>query len=282
MSRPLRIEYPGALYHVTARGNRKEKIYLSEYDRKFFLKILESVIDRYHWVCYAYCLMDNHYHLLIETPDANLSRGMRQLNGVYTQKFNWLHDTVGHIFQGRYKAYLIDKESYFLEVLRYIVLNPVRAGFVKDPSEFEWSSFTATVRSSEKPFFLSIDRVLRYFSENENDAIRLYKEFVLSGIGKESPWKELRGVVLGHERFVEEVENRIKHRGDPGEISKAERFVAKPELSEIFFGLKSKDDRNRRIIQAVFKSGYSSKEVSDYLGIHYSTVSKILGSGLES
>jgi len=140
MSRPLRIEFAGALYHVTSRGDRQEDIYQSNDDREVFLNIMSDVCERYNWVIHAYCLMSNHYHLLVETPDQNLSKGMRQLNGVYTQAFNRNNKRVGHVFQGRYKAILVQKESYLLELARYIVLNPVRARMVRFVKEWPWSS----------------------------------------------------------------------------------------------------------------------------------------------
>jgi REP element-mobilizing transposase RayT len=132
MARPLRVQYAGAAYHVTSRGNAGSSIFKDDKDRLTLLKVLKDVNDRYHWFCHAYCLMDNHYHLVIETPDGNLSRGMRHLNGVYTMRFNRDHQRVGHVFQGRYKAILIQKESHLLEVCRYVVLNPVRAGMVQE------------------------------------------------------------------------------------------------------------------------------------------------------
>lgn len=109
MARPLRIEHPGALYYVTSRGNSQSNIFITDTDRSSFLEILESAINRFNWICHSYCLMDNHYHLLIETPKGNLSRGMRRINGIYTQKFNWIYKKTGHVFQGRYKAILVDK-----------------------------------------------------------------------------------------------------------------------------------------------------------------------------
>ena len=130
MSRPLRLEFAGALYHVTSRGDRQEDIYDDDCDRRLFLDIFGDVCDVYNWVCHGYCLMSNHYHLIVETPDANLSKGMRQLNGLYTRKYNLSHNRVGHVFQGRYKAIHVDKERYLLELARYVVLNPVRAGMV--------------------------------------------------------------------------------------------------------------------------------------------------------
>ncbi|MCX5812281.1 MAG: transposase [Proteobacteria bacterium] len=140
MARPLRIEYPGAFYHITSRGNAGQDIYLDDTDRQRFLAILAGVLEDYHWVCYAYCLMSNHYHILIETPDPNLSAGIRQLNGVYTQSVNRRHGTRGHIFQGLFKSILVKKESHLLELCRYIVLNPVRAGMTLSPDIWQWSS----------------------------------------------------------------------------------------------------------------------------------------------
>ena len=141
MARPLRIEYPGALYHVTARGNARQRIYNDSKDCQAFLDLLGKLSDRYHWLCHAYCLMTNHYHLLLETPEGNLAEGMRQLNGIYTQAFNRRHHKVGHVFQGRYHAILVDKDCYLLEVARYIVLNPVRAKMVKEAQAYLWSSY---------------------------------------------------------------------------------------------------------------------------------------------
>ena len=139
MARPLRIEFAGALYHVTARGNAREDIYGDDIDRQQFLSLLQSTVTRYDWYCHAYCLMDNHYHLLIETNTPTLSKGMKFLNGTYTQYYNRQHHRVGHVFQGRFKAILVQKESYLLELARYIVLNPVRARRVRSANEWRWS-----------------------------------------------------------------------------------------------------------------------------------------------
>ena len=144
MARPLRLEFAGALYHITSRGDRQEAIYLDDPDRECFLALLRDVRERYNWLIHAYCLMDNHYHLLVETPDGNLSKGMRHLNGVYTQSSNARHGRVGHVFQGRYNAILVQKEAYLLELARYIVLNPVRARMVRTALDWPWSSPTAT------------------------------------------------------------------------------------------------------------------------------------------
>ena len=140
MSRPLRLEFAQALYHVTSRGDRREPIYVDDLDRTEWLEVLSQVCARFNWRCHAWCLMGNHFHVLIETPEPNLSAGMRQLNGVYTQRFNHRHGKVGHVFQGRFKAILVERESYLLEVSRYVVLNPVRAGIVRDVADWPWSS----------------------------------------------------------------------------------------------------------------------------------------------
>ncbi|VAW68152.1 FIG00759408: hypothetical protein [hydrothermal vent metagenome] len=165
MARPLRLEFAGALYHVTARGNRQEDIFEEDADRLEFISIFQTVCEQYNWVCHAYCLMGNHYHLLIETPDANLSKGMRQLNGVYTQTFNRKHNRVGHLFQGRYKSILVEKDSYLLELSRYIVLNPVRAQMVRSVVNWRWSSYRAMTGQIKKPAFLEVDWVLSAFGK---------------------------------------------------------------------------------------------------------------------
>lgn len=145
MSRPIRLEYPGAVYHVTVRGNEKRKIFCDDSDRILLLDLLGKAVDRFGWILTAYGLMPNHFHLVMELISANLSRGMQWLNGTYAQAFNRRHDRVGHLFQGRFKAFLVDKENYMLEVLRYVVLNPVRAKMVSRPEDYAWSSHRATV-----------------------------------------------------------------------------------------------------------------------------------------
>ena len=187
MSRPLRIEYPGALYHVTARGNARSHIYRDDTDRKDFLTILAGVVKRFGWVCHAYCLMGNHFHLLIETPKPNLSRGMRQLNGVYTQHFNRRHRRAGHLFQGRFKAILAERDSYFLELARYIVLNPVQAKLAKSAAHYPWSSYRATLGTAPAPQGLTVDGILEHFGKTRPTARKRYAEFVQAGQGVASP-----------------------------------------------------------------------------------------------
>jgi REP element-mobilizing transposase RayT len=163
MARPLRIEYPGAVYHVTSRGKERREVFFTDDDRGGFLTVLGEVCKRFDWLCHSYCLMSNHYHLLLETPQANLSKGMRQLNGVYTKQINRRHGWVGHLLQGRFQGILVEKDSYLLELARYIVLNPVRAGMVDRAEDWGWSSYRASVGLEASPGFLTTDWVLSSF-----------------------------------------------------------------------------------------------------------------------
>lgn len=204
MSRPIRIAFPDALYHVTTRGDRRENIFDDDQDRQIFLSTLEQVVTRFNWICYAWCLMNNHYHLLIQTPDGNLSKGMRQLNGVYTQASNRRHQRAGHLFQGRFKAILVDRDAYLLELTRYVVLNPVRAGMIKQPTDWAWSSYRASVGLEPAVPWLAVDRLLSQFAKRRSLAQRRYAQFVAEGIKAASPWLNLKGqVFLGDEQFVQ-------------------------------------------------------------------------------
>jgi len=157
MARPLRIEFPGAVYHITSRVNEKKKIFRDDQDHSTFLTILHRVVVRYNWLCHAYCLMNNHYHLLVETPEGTLSIGMRQINGVYTQLFNKRYERVGHLFEGIFKGILVQKDSHLLEVCHYIVLNPVRAKVAEAPYKWKWSSYWATAGLVKPHVCLSTD-----------------------------------------------------------------------------------------------------------------------------
>lgn len=188
MSRPLRITFPGALYHLPRRGNAQAAIYADDADRRAFLDVLTQIVQRYHWFCHAYCLMDNHYHLLIETPEGNLSQGARQLNGVYTQQSNRRHGRVGHVLQGRYKAILVEKDRYLLALCRYVVLNPVRAGMVRSAREYRWSSYRATAGLSAIPELLCTDWLLAQFGGEHSEAQHQYRRFVAEGVKRPAPW----------------------------------------------------------------------------------------------
>ena len=279
MARPLRIEYPGAVYHITSRGNEKKAVFKDDSDRAVFLKTLAQVNKRYNWICHAYCLMDNHYHLLIETPYGNLSVGMRQLNGVYTQAFNRRHRRTGHLFQGRYKAILIQKDSHLLEVCRYIVLNPVRARILQNPGVWEWSSYKATSGRGNFHPCLTIDWVLGQFSTNRKKAQNKYRQFVQQGIGKESIWTDLKAqAILGEDNFADEFIDYLKKHKDITDIPKSQRYLNRPLIEKIFSEDITGDKRKRdkKIVEATGKYGYTQREVADNLKMHFTSVSRII------
>src|SRR4030042_1897831 len=279
MARPLRIEFPGAVYHITSRENDRKEIFEDDLDRKAFLEILYRVCTRYHWLCHAFCLMDNHYHLLVETPEGNLSIGMRQLNGVYTQAFNRRHGRVGHLFQGRFKAILIEKDSHLLEACRYVVLNPVRAKRVHRPGEWIWSSYGATAGRAKRHPCLVTDWVLSQFGSERKIAEASYRRFVRDGIGVESVWKSVRAEsVLGEGDFIESLSDYVRGRKQIPEIAKSQRFMNKPPLRDIFRSevLRDKRKRDKSIGKAVLEHGYTQREVADHLRIHFTSVSRIL------
>ena len=214
MSRPIRIEFPNALYHVTARGDRREDIFEDDTDRQAFLGILARVVEQFNWLCYAWCLMDNHYHLLIQTPDANLSKGMRHLNGVFTQTSNRRHGRVGHLFQGRFKAILVDSDAYLLELARYVVLNPVRAGMVRKPQMWLWSSYRASLGLAPAEPFLAVDGLLAQFANRRAVARARYAKFVAEGIKAPSPWRDRnRAIAKAHATGAYSYQQIAEHFG---------------------------------------------------------------------
>ena len=223
--------------------------------------------------------MDNHYHLVVETPEGNLSRGMRQLNGIYTQKYNWKYGKTGHIFQGRYKAILVDKEGYLLELCRYVVLNPVRANIVKRPLDWQWSSYRSTAGSVKSPQWLSTDWILTQFGRSRRRAQRLYQKFIMEGITKETPWKDLKGqIFLGDREFIEECKRILDASTDLQEIPRLQRYAERPVLAELMNEEIRRDraQRDQAVYHAHVTYGCTLKEIGDHLGVHYTTVSKIM------
>ena len=281
MARPLRIEYPGAVYHVMARGNARGPIYLDDADRSMFLRVLARTVSDCNWLCHSYCLMTNHYHLLVEIPEGNLSAGMRQLNGVYTQRFHKRHGSSGHIFQGRFKSILVDKDSYLLQLSRYILLNPVRAGLVHDPADFKWSSYRATVGKDAVPEFLTVDWLWSQFAEQRQEARRQFRLFVLAGEQEESLWKDLRGqCILGGEKFLRMVMPKLREKTAISEIPRQQRYADRPPLSELLpASFPSKAARNEAIVRAHRDYGYTQTAIAEEIGLHYSTVSRIVCQG---
>jgi len=268
MVRPLRIEYPGAVYHVTCRGNARERIFLSDADRELFLQVLTQVVERFNWLCHAYCLMTNHYHLLVETVGPTLPRGMRQLNGVYTQAFNGRHRRTGHVFQGRYKAILVEKDACLLELARYVVLNPVRAQAVRSAKDWIWSSYRATAGMAPAQPFLTSDWILSQLGTWAEKAQAEYRRFVSAGRGV-SVWESLRGqIYLGSDEFVEQHAPRESQQ--TREVPRVRRLVDWPAPDSI--ARTPKDAAG--VPEAYIEDGYAQKEIATHLGVHYSAISR--------
>ena len=275
MARPLRIEYEGAVYHVTSRGNAGQAIFADDEDRSEFLEILGDAVERFAWACHAYCLMSNHYHLLLETPHANLSSGMRHLNSVYTQRFNRRHRRAGHVLQGRFKSILVEKESHLLELARYVVLNPVRAKMVKSVRHWPWSSYRATAGQEDPLPLLTTEWILSQFSRDSKEARTQYRKFVRQGRGAEV-WGELRGgVLMGSGRFVDEMNPLLLEAKQEREIPRRERLVSRPSLDQLFAGVESNEARDAKIFEATRIHEYTLAQLQDHLGLHYSTISRI-------
>jgi REP element-mobilizing transposase RayT len=235
MARPLRIEYPDAVYHVTSRGNECRPIFRSNEDRKAFLNFLGDAAKRFGWSITAWVLMTNHFHLVIQTPEPNLSRGMHWLNGTYAGWFNHQHDRWGHLFGGRFKAFLIEKDTYFTEVLRYVVLNPVRAKMVERPEHYRWSSYRATVGLEHAPEWLDTDAALHPFGPETQVAQACYGEFVGEKVGcDERLWdKVINAIYLGTEAWAKKMRHVVESKPRSTDHPKEQRAIGRPKMHEV-------------------------------------------------
>lgn len=271
MARPLRIEYAGAFYHLTARGNARQDIFLADEDRECFLRLLGIAAQRYNWRVHAYCLMNNHYHLVVETVDDTLSKGMKYINGTYSQYFNRQHDRVGHVFQGRFKSILVEKDSYLLELCRYVVLNPLRAGITTKLKDWPWSNYLATTGKVEPPSWLAVDDSLGLFSSKQNTAIKQYRQFVKQGLNKPSPWLSLKNqVFLGADEFVTEAQNRVAKDQSIKDVPKRQRSALPEPLAKYAEQYSPKEAMAR-----AYQSGhYTLAQVGEHFGVSYATVSR--------
>jgi len=272
MARPLRIEFAGGLYHITSRGNAQQDIYTDNHDRAAFLELIDKTRARFVWQVHAYCLMGNHYHLLIETGTPTLARGMKLLNGCYTQFFNRKHRRVGHLFQGRYKAILVDKESYLLELARYIVLNPVRAGMVRTAAQWEWSSYRSTAGLAERSPLLTTDWILSCFADKRNQAQERYRRFVQAGKNQPSPWEQLKNqIYLGDDKFVQAMQSKLDPDQSLNDIPRKQK-LAPPKPIEYF--ARNFSDRSEAMARAYLSQHYTLEEVGKAFGVSYATVSR--------
>jgi len=264
MARPLRIEYPGAFYHVTSRGNEKKDIFKTRRDREKFISYLQSSVERYGAQIHAYCLMTNHYHLLLETPRGNLSEIMQHINGAYTTYFNVKRKRTGHLFQGRYKAIVIEADEYALELSRYIHLNPVRAGMVNEPQEHEWTSYKCYAGMAAESKWLKTDFILSYFGENRIESGRKYQQYVtdLLKTEYESPLNSaVASTILGTPEFIAEISERHVAGKQP------DRSV--PAVKELC-GIHSLDEIVRAINEVLIGQEKLAKKVSIYFCHRYS------------
>jgi REP element-mobilizing transposase RayT len=292
MARPLRIIYEGAFYHVTARGNERKRIFLSRTDKEKFLSYLQDGIRKYGVVLHAYVLMENHYHLLVETPKANLPSFMHTLNSAYTTYFNIKRKRSGHLFQGRYKAFLVSADSYLLELSRYIHLNPVRSGIVKKPEEYPYSSYRLYILPNQASI-VSRDLIWDAISKNQNKAPQFYRVFVESALDKEirNPFEEVYGgILLGSKAFIKDVLTRAKDEIlQKKDISHQNSLTGKTsDLQEIIHRLSVhfKVSEEKIIAASPYKAyavylakrhtPLSNAEIGEYFGgISFSAVTKI-------
>jgi putative transposase len=269
MARPLRIEYEGAVHHVMSRGNARASIVADDEDRKAWVAVLGHVAERFQWRVWAYCLMDNHFHVLVETPNANLSRGMRELNGVYTQAFNRRHGRVGHLLQGRFKALVVEKDAYLLELNRYVVLNPVRAGMVEQAGDWPWSSYRAVMGKAKTFDALEDAALLSLFGSETGPARRAYGRFVAQGLGADDPAEHVTNqVFLGSEAFVGTVTAKVGKASS--EVPKRQRQWK--NLKSIERAAKTRDEAIRDAYATV---QFTLRQIGEHFELHYATVSRI-------
>jgi len=295
MGRPIRIEYSGALYHITSRGNERKDIFLEDEDRIKFLQILKDYHERFGILIHAYVLMENHYHLILETPKGNLLKVMHGVNGGYTNFFNRKYLRIGHLFQGRYRGIIVEKEDYLVPLSRYIHLNPVRAGVVEKPEHYRWSSYRSYIGKTKEEDWVEYSWVLAGFGKNENIARRKYQEYVKQEIDQkevESPIKNLFGqVILGGDGFIDKIRKMLKGKHLSQEIVERRRLKDYPSVDEIVrfvsnvFGVeeesiwgkgsRAKKARNVALYLAYRHTGLGNEEIGrKFGGIQYSTVSK--------
>ena len=271
MARPLRLEYAGALYHVTSRGDHSEAIYRDARDRIAWQETLQLVCQRFNFHVHAYCQMSNHYHVLLETVEGNLAQGMRQLNGIYTQCFNRRHGLVGHLFQGRYKAILVQKETHLLELARYIVLNPVRANLVKEADAWPWSSHMAMLGRVPDSDWIDTDWLLSQFGEHRERAIRAYAQFVREGRGVANPLNaSCHRLILGDNAFIDR--HRQLARIDPlTEVIRAQRRVVAMSIEGY---AKQYADVQEAMAQAYYSTMYTMEQIGRYFRVSSRTVNR--------
>ena len=234
MARPLRLQFPGAIHHVIARGHERSRIFADDGDREHWLDLLAVIVPRERWIVHAYCLMGNHYHLLVDTPDGGISAGVHDLNSRYAQWFNLRRRRSGHLYEGRFRGILVQRGSHALVLARYIVLNPVRARAVSSAGDWKWSNYRATAGLAAAPPWLDVDWTLGQFATTRSVARAAYRRFVAEGKGVASPLEGVAGqIYLGDARFLKDMDRLAeKHREDP-QIPLRQKRPAGPTVDEI-------------------------------------------------
>jgi REP element-mobilizing transposase RayT len=275
MARPLRIQAPGLTYHVMARGNAGRAIYRDDEDRTQFLEVLGACAAVHRLICHAYCQMDTHYHVVLTTAEANLSKAIHDVNGTYATWWNRRHKRVGHVFQGRFRAQIVQEEGYLLEVCRYVALNPVRARLVARPEAWRWSSYRATTGMAARPDFLVTDFLLSHFGALEGSAGDRYRSYVEAAVVKPVRMPRRGAPVIGDAEFVRRF--RSKLRQPLRSVPLQPRWEDRPSLAQLFDGAAAKRERNARTILAFRVHRYSMRELARFLELDPSTISRIVG-----
>lgn len=266
MARPLRLEFAGALYHITSRGNERRPIFRDDIDREMFLTFLAEAVMRFGWSLTAYVLMTNHFHLTIQTPEPNLSRGMQWLNGVYVNWFNRRYKRSGHLFQGRFDAKLIEKENYFGNVLRYVVLNPVRAKIVSRPEDYRWSSYRATAGLEAAPAWLDIASALAWLHPDRSMAQAEYQRFVQAKTGCEDRlWDNLvNSIYLGSEEWAKRTRKIVESKPRSSDHPKVQRAVGRPAIQQVVETVARVGELPREVVRS--RSGGAWRRLIAWIG----------------
>jgi len=268
MTRPLRLEFPGSLWHVTSRGNEQRLIVVDDADRRLLLDLFGEAVDRFAWIVHQYVLMSNHFHLVFQLRENTLSRGMHWLNSRYAQAFNRRHARVGHLFQGRFHARLVEKEAYLLEVLRYVALNPVRAGMVRLPEQYPWSGHRALAGLAQAPAWHAVDHTLRLFAPDPDEARAFYTRFVDDGIAlQRCPWRDVVGqIYLGTPAWAEEVQRRVHEQPRSDDHPLAQRELLASTMSQVIASVAAGLATNENLIR--FGRGGEARMLAAWLGCH--------------